>query len=222
MTEQLPMVITIDGPTASGKGTLASRLAEKLGWHYLDSGALFRLTAYAALEQGVELTDEDACAAVARSISPVFSGDKVTLDGKDVSREIRAEAVGLAASKVAVFPKVRAAILDLERAFRKAPGLVADGRDMGTVVFQDAALKVFLTASSEARANRRYTQLIQKGISANLQSLCRDLEERDKRDRERQSSPTRPADDAKLLDNSTMSIEETLDCVLDWYRQTRR
>jgi len=210
-------IITIDGPTASGKGTIASEVARKLGVHYLDSGALFRLAALSCLTQKVDLTDEAACSGVTRQMRPCFKDGKVFLGDKDVTDAIREEAVGLAASRVATMASVRTAILDLERDFCRAPGLVADGRDMGTVVFPNACLKVFLTAGAQVRAQRRYKQLIQRGISANLADLARDLQERDKRDRERAVSPTRPAPDARLLDSSDQTIEQTVRCVLDWY-----
>ncbi len=210
-------IITIDGPTASGKGTIASEVARKLGFHYLDSGALFRLAALSCLTQKVDLTDEAACSGVTRQMRPCFKDGKVFLGDKDVTDAIREEAVGLAASRVATMASVRTAILDLERDFCRAPGLVADGRDMGTVVFPNACLKVFLTAGAQVRAQRRYKQLIQRGISANLADLARDLQERDKRDRERAVSPTRPALDARLLDSSDQTIEQTVRCVLDWY-----
>ena len=210
-------IITIDGPTASGKGTIASEVARKLGFHYLDSGALFRLAALSCLTQKVDLTDEAACSGVTRQMRPCFKDGKVFLGDKDVTDAIREEAVGLAASRVATMASVRTAILDLERDFCRAPGLVADGRDMGTVVFPNACLKVFWTAGAQVRAQRRYKQLIQRGISANLADLARDLQERDKRDRERAVSPTRPAPDARLLDSSDQTIEQTVRCVLDWY-----
>lgn len=210
-------IITIDGPTASGKGTIASEVARKLGFHYLDSGALFRLAALSCLTQKVDLTDEAVCSGVTRQMRPCFKDGKVFLGDKDVTDAIREEAVGLAASRVATMASVRTAILDLERDFCRAPGLVADGRDMGTVVFPNACLKVFLTAGAQVRAQRRYKQLIQRGISANLADLARDLQERDKRDRERAVSPTRPAPDARLLDSSDQTIEQTVRCVLDWY-----
>lgn len=210
-------IITIDGPTASGKGTIASEVARKLGFHYLDSGALFRLAALSCLTQKVDLTDEAACSGVTRQMRPCFKDGKVFLGDKDVTDAIREEAVGLAASRVATMASVRTAILDLERDFCRAPGLVADGRDMGTVVFPNACLKVFLTAGAQVRAQRRYKQLIQRGISANLADIARDLQERDKRDRERAVSPTRPAPDARLLDSSDQTIEQTVRCVLDWY-----
>lgn len=210
-------VITIDGPTASGKGTIASEVARELGFHYLDSGALFRLAALSCISAHVDLDDEAACAEITRRMRPLFKEGKVFLSGKDVTEAIRQETIGLAASRVATMRSVREAILALERDFCRVPGLVADGRDMGTVVFPNACLKVFLTASAQVRAQRRYKQLIQRGISANLTDLARDLQERDKRDRERAVAPTRPASDARLLDSSDQTIEQTVRCVLDWY-----
>lgn len=213
-------VITVDGPTASGKGTIAGEVARRLGFTYLDSGALFRLAALSCQRAGIDPTDELNVARIAREMRPVFEEGKIWLEGEDVSMAIRQESIGILASKIAVLPQLRQAILALEHDFVRAPGLVADGRDMGTVVFPDAALKVFLTASSEARAKRRYIQLIEKGISANLASLSKDLEERDRRDRERKNSPTLPAADAHLLDSSEMTVEETVECVLRWARES--
>ncbi len=214
-------IITIDGPTASGKGTIASEVARALGFNYLDSGALFRLSAYACLKKNVDLSDEAGCAQVALSIAPCFKEGRIYLDNEDVTEAIREESIGLAASRIAAMGRVRTSILALEKSFCKAPGLVADGRDMGTVVFPEAQLKVFLTASAEVRAQRRYKQLIQRGISANLADLTRDLQERDRRDRERAVAPTRPAADAIELDSSQMTIEETVACVLKWYRSRK-
>ena len=210
-------VIAIDGPTASGKGTVAQRVAAALGFHYLDSGALYRLVALRALRLGTAPDDAPALAAIAAGLHPHFS-ERVTLDGEDVTDAIRAEAVGLMASRVAVHAAVRAALLDLQHRFRRAPGLVADGRDMGTVVFPGAVLKVFLTASVEARAERRHKQLSDKGISANLPALLQDLRDRDARDTSRAAAPLRPADDAKPLDSSGLSIDEVVDRILRWYR----
>lgn len=218
MTSQIP-VIAIDGPTASGKGTVAGRVADALGFHYLDSGALYRLTAKACLNAGIDLANEIACEAAARKMQPRFKDGKIFLDGTDVTDAIRAEEVGLAASRVAALPRVRAALLDVQRNTRVAPGLVADGRDMASVVFPDASLKVFLTASAQSRAERRYKQLIAKGISANLRDLARDLEERDRRDRERSAAPCVPAADALILDSSSLTIDETVEQVLSWWRE---
>ena len=210
-------VITIDGPTASGKGTVAARVAQKLGFHYLDSGALYRLCAYKALKEEIDLADEAHLAQTAQVLSPVFEGGKIFLDEEDVTDKIRAEAVGVAASKVAALPRVREALLDVQKRSRRLPGLVADGRDMGSVIFPDAPLKVFLTASAQARAQRRFNQLKEKGIVANIDTLTRDLEERDRRDMQRAVSPLAPAKDAKILDSSNLTIEETVGQVLQWY-----
>ena len=212
-------VIAIDGPTASGKGTVASLVAQRLGFHYLDSGALYRLCAYACLKHGVDLADEKGCGAAAAGLEPVFKDGRIFLEGEDVTETIRQEAVGIAASKVAMLPAVRAALLDVQRAARKAPGLVADGRDLASVVFPDARLKVFLTASASARAQRRYKQLIDKGISANLRDLTRDLTQRDERDRQRAAAPCIPAPDAHLLDSSGLTIDETVAAVLAWWKR---
>ena len=219
-TSDIP-VICIDGPTASGKGTLASRTASQLGYHYLDSGALYRLTAYAAGRAGVALDDAAGVAAVAAALPVRFEGDKVLLAGADVSDALRTESAGMAASQVSVHAPVRAALLALQRGFRQLPGLVTDGRDMGTVIFPAAALKVFLTASARCRAGRRHKQLISKGISATLAGIEQDLEARDLRDSSRQSAPLKPAQDAKLLDNSEHSIEQSIGIVLDWWRGNR-
>lgn len=222
MSETNPIpVIAIDGPSSSGKGTVAAALARRLGFHYLDSGALYRLTALSVIKAGVDPDDEAACEAVARAMKPVFRDDKIYLHDEDVTQAIRAEAVGLAASRVAALPAVRRALTDLQRDARQAPGLVADGRDMASTIFPDAILKVFLTATPEARAQRRYKQLIAKGISANLSDLTRDLAERDRRDRERKAAPCVPAEGARVLDNSDMDAEQTLETVHRWYVQTR-
>jgi 3-phosphoshikimate 1-carboxyvinyltransferase len=213
-------VICIDGPTASGKGTLASAVAQHLGYHYLDSGALYRLTALAAQRAGVAWDDEAALAHIAAHLPVVFEGSAVLLNEDDVSEAIRAEAMGVGASKVSVWPAVRSALTQLQLGFAKLPGLVADGRDMGTVIFPQAPLKVFLTASAATRAQRRYKQLISKGISAKLNSLSADLEARDARDSTRSAAPLKPAQDAVLLDNSTLSIEESVTVVLDKWRST--
>mgnify|MGYP006267059763 CR=1 FL=1 len=211
-------VITIDGPTASGKGTVASRVAAHLGFALLDSGALYRLTALSALEAGVDLGNEAALAELAGRLDVRFEGERVLLSGREVSRDIRVETVGLAASKIATFPAVREALVVLQQGFRRAPGLVADGRDMGTVIFPDAPLKVFLTASVEARAARRYKQLIEKGFPANMEDLLRDLRERDARDTQRAVAPLKPAEGAHLLDTSNMGIEPAVKQVLEWYQ----
>jgi 3-phosphoshikimate 1-carboxyvinyltransferase len=214
-------VITVDGPSASGKGTLASRLAERLGYHLLDSGALYRAAAMAAHRDGVDLADEPAVARVASRLDLRFEADRVFLRGQDVTDELRHEDTGTLASRISSHPTVREALHGLQLAFRRTPGLVADGRDMGTVVFPDAPLKVFLTASAAQRAERRLKQLISKGISANIDSLRADLEARDARDKNRSAAPLKPAEDAQLLDNSDMSIDESVDLVLRWWGSRR-
>ncbi len=214
MTGVVP-VIAIDGPTASGKGTVAQRVAETLGWHYLDSGALYRLAALAALRAGVALDDEPALARLAVNLPIEFSGGRILLAGDEVTDVIRAEAVGEAASRIAVLGALRAALLDRQRDFRQAPGLVADGRDMASVVFPDASLKVFLTASAEARAERRYKQLIEKGFSANLDGLLRDLRARDARDAGRTHAPLVAAEGAVVLDSTPLTVLQTVQAVLD-------
>ena len=211
-------VITIDGPTASGKGTVASRVAQTLGFAFLDSGALYRLTALAAIESGIDLGEEAGLSLIAAGLDVRFECERILLSEREVSDEIRAEAVGVAASRIATLPGVRSALVDLQHGFRRAPGLVADGRDMGTVIFPAADLKVFLTASVEARADRRYKQLIGKGFPANMPALLQDLRERDARDTERAVAPLKPADGAHLLDTSEMTIEQAVEKVLGWYQ----
>lgn len=215
-------VITIDGPTASGKGTVAHRVAERLGFHYLDSGALYRLTALSVLRHEVALNDEHAVAKLAEKLPCRFEGDQVFLAQDNVSAAIRAEEVGNTASRIAGFPTVRHALAGLQLGFRKAPGLVADGRDMGTVLFPHATLKVFLTASVEARAQRRYKQLIGKGFSANMADLLKDLRARDERDSNRAIAPLKPAEDAVLLDTSDITADEAVERVLQWYAAVKR
>ena len=210
-------VIAIDGPTASGKGTVAQRVAAALGWHYLDSGALYRLVALRALEAEVEAADAEGLAELARVLQPRFVGDRMTLEGRDVTDAIRREEVGAMASRIAVHPPLRAALLDLQKSFRQPPGLVADGRDMGTVVFPDARLKVFLTASVEARAQRRHKQLSEKGFPSNIAILLQDLRARDARDSSRSAAPLRPAEDARQLDSSWLSIEQVVAQILRWH-----
>lgn len=209
-------VIAIDGPSASGKGTVAARVAAALGFDYLDSGALYRLTALAAQEAGVEWNDEVALTAIARDLEVGFSGEEIRLNGKQVGDAIRTEAISSGASQVAALPAVREALLFRQRAFNTKPGLVGDGRDMGSVVFPKAQLKVFLTASAEARAERRYKQLIEKGFSANLTDLLLDLKQRDARDSQRVAAPLRQETDAKLLDTTHLTIDEAVNQVLDW------
>jgi len=220
ITGPLPVpVVAIDGPSASGKGTAARRVATELGFHFLDSGALYRLVALAAQKRGIALCDADALVGLTVDLNFEFRGDQVILDGKDVSQAIRTEEVSGAASKVAALPEVRRALLDRQRAFRRAPGLVADGRDMGSVVFPDATLKVFLTASPEERARRRHKQLINKGIHANLDALLRDINQRDAQDARRTVAPLKKFADAHLLDTTELSIEETAERVLALYRR---
>ena len=214
-------VIAIDGPSGSGKGTIARRVAAQLGWHLLDSGALYRLVALAAKKRKIPLERESEVAAVAAELDARFAADatgeeQVWLDGDDVTREIRTEEAGAGASSVAALPAVREALLERQRAFRRPPGLVADGRDMGTHVFPDANLKVFLTATPAERALRRHKQLKDKGIDVSLAALSRDIEERDRRDSERSVAPLKPATDARILDSSGRSIEDVTQTVLDW------
>ncbi len=203
-------VITIDGPSGSGKGTIASLLAERLGWHFLDSGALYRVLGLAAVRQGVGLDRAASLAELARALAVEFVDDRVLLAGEDVSLVIRSEQAAAAASQVAALPTVREALLGWQRRFSRPPGLVADGRDMGTVVFPDAALKVFLTASAEERARRRYKQLKEKGLDVNFDNLLAEIEERDERDRSRAVAPLRAADGALEMDTTTLSIAEVL------------
>ncbi len=214
-------VIAIDGPVGSGKGTIARKVAKALGYHLLDSGALYRLTALSAAKQGVDLADVDAVAQVARELHVRFDStpdgaERIWLDDEDVTREVRKETTGEMASVVAVIPEVREALLERQRAFQQAPGLVADGRDMGTLVFPSAAVKIFLTASAAERAVRRHKQLKDKGIDVSLAALSRDIEDRDRRDSERSVAPLRPAEDARILDSSGQSIEAVTQTVLDW------
>ncbi|PFG54010.1 cytidylate kinase [Marinobacter sp. LV10R520-4] len=216
MGEQPAVVITVDGPGGSGKGTITQMLARKLGWHLLDSGALYRLTALAAERQGVALDNEPALMAVAASLDVTFEptppGEpaKVLLAGEDVSAAIRTEQCGSNASKVAVMQSVRDALLQRQRDFRKAPGLVADGRDMGTVVFPDAPVKIFLTASAEERAQRRFSQLLQAGVDVSIANVLDEIRVRDERDMNRSAAPLKPADDAQVIDSTGLSIEEVL------------
>ena len=218
MSSSIP-VITIDGPTASGKGTVAQRVASALGWAVLDSGALYRLTALAVQQQGIDPENETAVAHVAATLDVQFLPDEILLKGQEVSELIRQEHVGNLASRLAPNPKLRAALLSRQRAFRLAPGLVADGRDMGTIVFQDAQVKIFLIADVQARAQRRAKQLIEKGISANLQDLLADMRARDARDTQRSVAPLVAAKDAHVVDSSTLTIDQTVQSILDlWSR----
>jgi cytidylate kinase len=215
-THPIP-VITIDGPTASGKGTVAHKVADHLGFHLLDSGALYRLTALQAIRRDTSLTDEHALAKLAEHMHISFTGEAVFLSNENVTDAIRQEEVGNTASKIAAFPGVRQALFALQLAFRKTPGLVADGRDMGTVIFPNAPMKVFLTASVAARAERRYKQLIAKGFSANMEDLLMDLKARDDRDTHRAIAPLVPAEGAHVLDTSFMTVDEAVTQVLQWY-----
>ncbi len=214
----LPPVIAIDGPTASGKGTVASMVAKKLGFHYLDSGALYRLVALASEKQGIDVKNGPQLGLLVPKLLISFKNGQIFLDGEDVSDAIRAEEIGLRASALAVHPEVRAALVGLQRSFRQSPGLVADGRDMASIIFPGAILKVFLTATASARAERRYKQLIAKGISVKLEDLLLDLQERDARDRSRGIAPLVVADGAKVLETSDLRIDQAVQAVLDWYQ----
>ena len=214
----LPPVIAIDGPTASGKGTVASLVADKLGFHYLDSGALYRLVALASEIQGIDVKNGPELGLLASKLLISFKNNQIFLNGKDATEAIRTESIGLRASALAAHPEVRAALVGLQHSFRQFPGLVADGRDMASVIFPDAVLKVFLTATAAARAERRYKQLIAKGISAKLSDLLQDLQERDARDSSRGTAPLVIADGAKVLETSDLSIDQAVSLVLDWYQ----
>lgn len=214
LTPNIP-VIAIDGPSASGKGTVAQRVAKQLGYHYLDSGALYRLVALAAKTVNISWQNAKELAALTAELDIRFEAEKILLNGQDVSDAVRSEEMGKGASEVAVHPEVRAALMDLQHSFRKMPGLVADGRDMATVVFPDAATIIYLTASAEVRAERRYKQLIEKGKHANLQEILHDLQQRDARDSQRSTAPLQQCQDAKLLETSQMSIEEAVNFVLE-------
>ncbi|MCX7892951.1 MAG: (d)CMP kinase [Burkholderiales bacterium] len=213
-------VIAIDGPSASGKGTVAQGVAAALGFHYLDSGALYRLVALAAGRAGLRLDDEPRLAALAERLPAEFCGSDILLSGEVVTDALRTESCSAGASRVASLAGVRTALLERQRAFRRPPGLVADGRDMGSVVFPDARLKVFLTASAEVRAERRYKQLIDKGIPANISTLLLDLRERDARDASRPVAPLVRSPDARLLDTTGMTIAEAVATVVAWFRET--
>ncbi len=214
-------VVAIDGPVGSGKGTIARQVARSLGWHLLDSGALYRLVGLAAVKRGLAEAGEEALATLAVELSVRFESDqsgneRIFLDDEDVTDDVRTEEYGRMASFVASLAEVRAALLDLQKGFRKEPGLVADGRDMGSTVFPDAVLKVYLTANAEERAKRRHKQLKDKGIDVSLPALSRDIEDRDRRDFERTVAPLKPAEDARLLDSSGQSIDEVTQTVLGW------
>lgn len=209
-----PPIITIDGPAGSGKGTIASMVAKKLAWHLLDSGAIYRIAAYAALQKSVDLSDELGLVQLIQGLNMEFSGEQVLCDGEDVSLAIRTPECAEATSKISALPAVRAALLDRQRSFHKLPGLVADGRDMGTVVFPDASVKIFLTASPSVRAERRYNQLRQQGISANIDQLEREINIRDERDSNRPVAPLKPATDAWVIDSSYLSPNDVLEKIL--------
>lgn len=213
-------VIAIDGPSASGKGTIASRVARRLGFHYLESGALYRIVALLSLRE--DTLEEKRLVQLADDMDVVFEEGDILLGDEPITDKVRSELVGTRASEVAKVPALRQALLKRQRSFRRPPGLVADGRDMGTVVFRDAELKVFLTASPEVRAERRYKQLIEKGIDANLRALSRDLRERDERDAKRAIAPLVPAPDSQVLDSSALSIDEVVERIVGWWREKDR
>ena len=217
MTSTITPIITIDGPTASGKGTVAQLVAESLNFHYLDSGALYRLVALSALRNNLALDDEIAIAGIAGQLPCRFVGEQIFLGEEDVSNAIRSEEISRSSSKVAVLPQVRKALFQFQKDFAKEPGLVADGRDMGTVVFPNATVKIFLTASIPARAERRFKQLISKGFSANMEDLLQDLTDRDERDKNRLAAPLKPAPGAYLLDTSELTIQQAVSEVLQQY-----
>ena len=213
-------ILTIDGPSGSGKGPIARQVADQLGWGLLDSGALYRLVAFDAAQRRVSLADEVACAGLAERLDVRFGADsqgheQIWLAGREVSADIRTEEAGAGASKVAAMPQVRAALVARQRAFAQPPGLVADGRDMGTVIFPDAGLKIYLTASADERAQRRYKQLKDKGLGANLAALSQEIAERDRRDASRPIAPLRPADDAQIIDSTSMTIDAVVARVLE-------
>jgi len=223
MTSKIVPIITIDGPSGAGKGTIAQNVASELGFHILDSGSLYRLTALASLDDGIDLSNETKIAEIALNLAVVFTptdnGLQILLRDEDVSEAIRKEDIGMRASKVAAIPRVRNALLERQRSFSVEPGLVADGRDMGTTVFPQAGLKIFMTASAEERAERRYKQLKEKGINANIAALVKDLKLRDEQDANRAVSPLKPAEDAILLDTTEMGIEEVTQKVLELAKQ---
>jgi cytidylate kinase len=221
MTNSVP-VIAIDGPSASGKGTIAERVAQKLEFRYLDSGAIYRVTALAAERADIAMDDESRLVEIAARLDLQFTEGKVLLNGSDVKENLRAETTGNNASKIASFPLLRTALLERQRAFRQMPGLVADGRDMGSVVFPDATIKIFLTASVDARAKRRYKQLKQKGIYANLDAILEDLRLRDARDSTRSAAPLKICDDAIVLDTTELSIDTVVSFVIDKYKSIAR
>lgn len=217
-----PPVVAIDGPSASGKGTVAQAVANRLGFHYLDSGSIYRAFAYAAREAGEPLDDEDAMLRLAADFALEFAGGEVRWRGRDIGDAIRTEQIGTFASLIATLPRLRAALLDMQRRFRRPPGLVADGRDMGSVVFPDAALKVFLTASARVRAERRHKQLMEKGIDANIAVLLTDIEARDARDATRSVAPLKMSADAGPLDTTSLTIEAAVDEIVGRYERATR
>ena len=218
-TVQIP-VITIDGPSASGKGTIAQLVASKLGFHYLDSGALYRLVALKAMQSRVDAQDIERLADIAKNLNCLFENGQVYLDDETVTDAIRTERCGILASQLAAHPQVRSALTERQRAFRLFPGLVTDGRDMGSVIFPDAILKIFLTASAEIRAQRRYNQLKEKGINANIADLLRDIRMRDERDSNRSVAPLQQGGDARLLDTTSLTISQAQNTVLSWYNES--
>lgn len=219
MMNKIP-VIAIDGPSASGKGTVAQRVAAKLGFHYLDSGALYRLVALAGLQHDIDWQDGGALGDLVPQLKVHFDGEQIYLNHHEVSAQVRSEQMSQGASQVAVHPQVRQALVSWQHSLRQMPGLVADGRDMGTVIFPDAQCKVFLTASAEVRADRRVKQLSQRGVAADYQAILQDLQARDQRDRERSSSPLVQAADAHLLDTDALNIQQAVDQVLMWYHNS--
>jgi CMP/dCMP kinase len=217
-THDLP-VIAIDGPSASGKGTVAQLVANTLGFHYLDSGALYRLVALKTMQTKIDISLLNKLAEIARNLDVIFEDNKILLEDNDVTNAIRTEECGILASKLASYPPIRAALTERQRAFCRTPGLVADGRDMGSVIFPNAPLKIFLTASAEVRAQRRYKQLIEKGINANIADLLQDIQKRDARDSNRSVAPLQQGTDARLLDTTSLSITQAKDTVLAWYTE---
>jgi cytidylate kinase len=218
MSAALPPVIAIDGPSASGKGTVAAAVARGLGWHYLDSGALYRIVGLAAGERGADLDNDSEVSDISLNLNIKFDGDRILLDGHDVSAEIRGEAAGAAASRVGALPGVRRSLLALQRGFRRRPGLVADGRDMASVVFPDAVLKIYLTATPEERAARRYKQLIAKGADASMAALLQDIRERDFRDIHRAAAPLLKCPDAVEIDTTAMPVDAVVARVMQLFQ----
>lgn len=212
-------VITIDGPSASGKGTIAQLVAKKLGFHYLDSGALYRLVALKTVQSNADIQNRDLLTNIARNLNVIFKDQETYLDGKNVTNDIRTEECGILASQLAAYHQIREALLKRQHEFCQLPGLVTDGRDMGSVIFPHAILKIFLTASAEIRAQRRHKQLMEKGVNANIANLLQDIKERDERDSNRSIAPLQQGDDAKLLDTTSLTIPQAQDTVLSWYNE---